>query len=74
MSTKEIKLLSSSFISRDNWDVKKGKLKEKFPYLTEEDLAFEEGKAHIMLDNLHIKLGNILGVSKEGLHKFIHKI
>jgi len=74
MLTTEMKMISASCITRDSWETKKIRLMEKFPYLIESDLEFEDGKIHEMLDNLHIKIGNIIGVSKEGLHKFIDKI
>lgn len=40
-----------------NWNEKKGKLKQKFAFLTDNDLLFEEGKKDVMLGRLQIKLG-----------------
>ena len=48
MNTKELK---------GNWNEQKGKLKQKFAALTDDDLMFEEGKREEMLGKLQIKLG-----------------
>jgi uncharacterized protein YjbJ (UPF0337 family) len=42
---------------KGNWNEQKGKLKQKFAVLTDNDLMFEEGKKDEMLGNLQIKLG-----------------
>lgn len=42
------------------WEKKKGKLKEKFPAITDEDLRYPEGKEKEMIEIL----GNKLGKSK----------
>jgi len=52
---------------KGNWNEQKGKLKEKFATLTDNDLMFAEGKKDEMLGRLQIKLGK----SKEELHKII---
>lgn len=39
------------------WNEQKGKLKQKFAELTDNDLLFEEGKKDEMLGKLQIKLG-----------------
>ena len=52
---------------KGNWNEQKGKLKEKFATLTDNDLMFAEGKKEEMLGRLQIKLGK----SKEELHKII---
>jgi len=41
----------------ENWNERKGKLKKKFGFLTENDLMFEEGRKEEMLRKLQIKLG-----------------
>jgi len=47
------------------WEGKKGKLKAKFPLITDEDLEYSEGKEQEMIE----MLGNKLGKSKiELLH------
>lgn len=58
MNTTEIK---------GNWNEQKGKLKQKFAELTDNDLMFAEGKKDEMLGRLQIKLGK----TKEELHKLI---
>jgi uncharacterized protein YjbJ (UPF0337 family) len=50
-----------------NWNERKGKLKQKFGFLTENDLMFEEGKKEEMIGKLQIKLGK----TKEELLKII---
>jgi uncharacterized protein YjbJ (UPF0337 family) len=42
------------------WEKKKGKLKEKFPVITDDDLRYREGKEKEMIE----MLGNKLGKSK----------
>lgn len=61
MKTEEIK---------GTWEEMKGKLKQKFAVLTDNDLMFAEGKKEEMLGKLQIKLGK----SKEELHKIISEI
>lgn len=50
---------------KGNWDEQKGKLKQKFATLTDDDLLFAEGKKEEMYGRLQIKLGK----TKEELHK-----
>ncbi|MBK7171937.1 MAG: CsbD family protein [Bacteroidales bacterium] len=52
---------------KGNWNEQKGKLKQKFGFLTDNDLMFEEGKKDEMLGKLQIKLGK----TKDDLHKMI---
>ena len=52
---------------KGNWEEQKGKLKQKFASLTDNDLLFAEGKKDEMLGRLQIKLGK----SKDELHKLI---
>ena len=40
-----------------NWNERKGKLKLKFGFLTDNNLLYEEGKKEEMLGRLQIKLG-----------------
>ena len=58
MNTKEIE---------GNWNELKGKLKQKFATLTDDDLMFAEGKKEEMFGRLQVKLGK----TKEELHKII---
>lgn len=39
------------------WNEQKGKLKQRFAIITENDLLFQEGKKDEMLGRLQIKLG-----------------
>lgn len=55
---------------KGNWNEQKGKLKQKFATLTDDDLTFAEGKKDEMLGKLQIKLGK----TKEELHKLISEI
>ncbi len=55
---------------KGNWNEQKGKLKQKFAMLTENDLLFAEGKKEEILGRLQIKLGK----SKEELHKIISEL
>ena len=52
---------------KGNWDEQKGKLKQKFAALTDNDLLFAEGKKDEMIGKLQIKLGK----TKEDLYKII---
>ena len=52
---------------KGNWNEQKGKLKQKFAVLTDNDLMYEEGKKEEMYGKLQIKLGK----TKEELHKII---
>jgi uncharacterized protein YjbJ (UPF0337 family) len=53
-----------------NWKEQKGKLKQKFAALTENDLLFAEGKKEEMLGKLQIKFGK----TKEELIRIIHGV
>ena len=52
---------------KGNWNEQKGKLKQKFATLTDNDLLFVEGKKDEMLGKLQIKLGK----TKEELYKIM---
>jgi uncharacterized protein YjbJ (UPF0337 family) len=52
---------------KGNWNEQKGKLKQTFAELTDNDLMFEEGKKDEMLGKIQIKLGK----SKDELDKII---
>ena len=56
--------------AKGNWNEQKGKLKQKFAVLTDNDLMYEQGKKDEMLGRLQIKLGK----TKEELHKIINEI
>ena len=52
---------------KGNWNDQKGKLKQQFAMLTDNDLLFAEGKKEEMFGRLQTKLGK----TKEELHKII---
>jgi uncharacterized protein YjbJ (UPF0337 family) len=56
--------------SKGNWNEIKGKLKQKYATLTDDDVMFADGKKDEMLGRLQIKLGK----SKEELHKLISSL
>jgi uncharacterized protein YjbJ (UPF0337 family) len=53
-----------------NWNEQKGKLKQKFAVLTDNDLMFEEGKKDEMFGKIQIKLGK----TKEELELLIKSL
>jgi uncharacterized protein YjbJ (UPF0337 family) len=55
---------------KGNWEEQKGKLKQKFATLTDNDLLFAEGKKEEMMGKLQIKLGK----TKEELHKILSNL
>jgi len=61
MNTTEIK---------GNFEELKGKLKQKFAELTDNDLMFEEGKQ----DELYGRLQKKLGKTKDEIHDIISKL
>ncbi len=61
MNTTEIK---------GNWNEQKGKLKQKFAVLTDNDLMFEEGKK----EEMYGRLQKTLGKTKEELQKIIETL
>lgn len=52
---------------KGNWNEQKGKLKQKFANLTDDDLMYAEGKKDEMLGRLQKKLGK----SKEEMEKLL---
>jgi uncharacterized protein YjbJ (UPF0337 family) len=53
-----------------NWNETKGKLKQKFATLTDQDLLLAEGKQDELLGRLQVKLGK----SKEEVEKLITEL
>jgi uncharacterized protein YjbJ (UPF0337 family) len=53
-----------------NWNEVKGKLKQKYAMLTDNDLLLVEGKQDEMFGRLQTKLGK----TKEELHKLISEL
>ncbi len=52
---------------KGNWNEVKGKLKQKFATLTDDDLLLVEGKQDELMGRIQTKLGK----TKEELHKII---
>ncbi|MDZ4708115.1 MAG: CsbD family protein [Saprospiraceae bacterium] len=52
---------------KGNWNEQKGRLKQKFAVLTDNDLMYEEGQRDEMLGKLQITLGK----TKEELAKIL---
>lgn len=57
-------------VVKGNWNELKGKLKQKFADLTDDDLMYAEGKEDELLGKLQIKLGK----SNEELRKLISEL
>jgi uncharacterized protein YjbJ (UPF0337 family) len=55
---------------KGSWNEMKGKLKQKYAQLTDDDLTFAEGKEDELLGRLQKKLGK----SKEELRVMIEKL
>lgn len=56
--------------AKGQWNEIKGKLKQKYANLTDDDLMFAEGKKDEMIGKLQIKLGK----SKEEIQKIISSL
>lgn len=54
---------------RGNWNVIKGKLKQEYGELTDDDLAYEAGKEDELLGRLEVKLGK----TKDDINEVIGK-
>lgn len=52
---------------RGNWNIVKGKLKQEYGDLTDNDLVYQEGREDEFLGNLEKKTGQ----TKDNLKKFI---
>ncbi len=52
------------------WNEQKGKLKQRFATLTDNDLMFVEGKKDEMLGRLQVKLGK----TKEQMHDILKSL
>ena len=58
---------SSSLKMKGNWNETKGKIKQAYGHLTDDDLKYEEGKE----DELYGRLQKKTGKTKEDLKKWI---
>ncbi len=54
-------------IMKGNWNIAKGKLKQEFAELTDDDLTCEEGKEDEMLGRIQNKIGK----TKEEIKEFL---
>ena len=54
---------------KGNWNETKGKLKQKYGQLTDDDLAFSEGKDDELLGRLEKKLGRAKDAIREEIAK-----
>jgi len=52
---------------KGNWNVMKGKLKEEYAELTDDDLLYEEGQEEILIGKIQKKTGQ----TKEAVKKWI---
>jgi uncharacterized protein YjbJ (UPF0337 family) len=55
---------------KGNWNELKGKMKQQFASLTDDDLLFEDGKEDELLGRLQIKLGK----TKDELYKLFSSL
>ncbi|MCK9452333.1 MAG: CsbD family protein [Bacteroidales bacterium] len=60
----------NKLIAKGNWNVAKGKLKQKYANLTDDDLIYVEGKEDELLGRLQKKTGR----TKEELKDEINRI
>jgi uncharacterized protein YjbJ (UPF0337 family) len=54
---------------KGSWNEVKGKLKQKYADLTDDDLLFEEGKEDELLGRLQRKLGGSIDTVKDEINK-----
>lgn len=54
---------------KGSWNEVKGKLKQKYADLTDDDLLFEEGKEDELLGRLQKKLGGSIETVKDEINK-----
>jgi uncharacterized protein YjbJ (UPF0337 family) len=66
----EISITMTKLRFKGGWNEAKGKLKQKYAQLTDDDLLFAEGKDEELLGRLQQKLGK----SKEDLRKEIENL
>ena len=62
--------MSNTTELKGNWNEIKGKLKQKFALLTDDDLLFAEGKQEELYGRLQAKLGK----TKEEIKKLIEEM
>ena len=62
--------METKTLIKGNWDILKGKLKQKYAKLTDDDLLFVEGKENELLGRLEKKLG----ITKDEVRNVIEKL
>ena len=69
-SAREIYITMTKLEFKGGWNQVRGKLKQKYAQLTDDDLAFAEGKEDELLGRLQQKLGK----SKEDLRRELEQM
>jgi uncharacterized protein YjbJ (UPF0337 family) len=59
---------------KGNWNVVKGKLKQSYGHLTDDDLAYSEGKEDELVGRLQKKLGSTVADIRSMLDKHSRSI
>ena len=54
---------------KGNWNIAKGKLKQKYAHLTDSDLTYVEGKEDELIGRLQKKTGE----NREAIERFLRK-
>jgi uncharacterized protein YjbJ (UPF0337 family) len=62
-------LIMNQLILQENWSVSKEKLKQKYPGLTDNDLAYILGKEDEMIDQIQRKTGE----SRDEIEKYLRE-
>jgi uncharacterized protein YjbJ (UPF0337 family) len=62
-------LIMNQLILQENWSVSKEKLKQKYPSLTDNDLAYILGKEDEMIDQIQRKTGE----SRDEIEKYLRE-
>lgn len=66
----EVQCMSTKLEIKGNWNELKGKLKQKYGQLTDDDLTFAEGKEDELLGRLQKRLGE----NKEDIRRTIESL
>lgn len=72
MSTENVTPAINSFKIKGNWSIQSGKLKERYPLLTDEDLKYETGKDAELLKKVGTRLNTSLEETTAILEKDMH--
>jgi uncharacterized protein YjbJ (UPF0337 family) len=62
-------LIMNQLILQENWSVSKEKLKQKYPDLTDNDLAYILGKEDEMIDQIQRRTGE----SRDEIEKYLRE-